>query len=118
MELLTQEIREQLLANGRQQQPLRGTAGEIDFPPFVKLFTPDGAATWLLTEIDPDEPDLAFGLCDLGLGFPELGPVSLAELGAVRGRLGLLVERDLQFRATMTLSAYAEDASRRGHIWA
>ena len=118
MELLTQELRDQLLANGRQQQPLRGTAGEIDFPPIVKLFTPDGAATWLLTELDPDERDLAFGLCDLGLGFPELGSVSLAELAGFRGRLGLSVERDRHFVPTMTLSAYAEEALRRGHIGA
>ncbi|WP_439331030.1 DUF2958 domain-containing protein [Mesorhizobium carmichaelinearum] len=33
----------------------------------VKLFTRDAGATWLLTEIDPDDPDHAFGLCDLGL---------------------------------------------------
>jgi hypothetical protein len=42
----------------------------IDFPPVVKLFTPDAGTTWLLTEIDPDDPDRAFGLCDLGSGFP------------------------------------------------
>lgn len=51
----------------------------------VKLFTPDAGATWLLTEIDPDDDDHAFGLCDLGLGMPELGWVSLQELAAVRG---------------------------------
>ena len=39
-------------------------------------FTPDAGATWLLTEIDPDDHDHAFGLCDLGQGFPELGYVS------------------------------------------
>lgn len=116
MELLTQDLREKLLANGRQQQPLRGTTEEIDFPPVVKLFTPDGAATWLLSELDPDEPDLAFGLCDLGLGFPELGSVSLAELGALRGRLGLPVERDVHFVPMMTLLRYADDAAKRGHI--
>jgi hypothetical protein len=39
--------------------------------PCRKLFTPDANATWLLTEIDPEEPDRAFGLCDLGLGSPD-----------------------------------------------
>ena len=48
--------------------------------PVVKLFTPDASATWLLTELDPADPDLAFGLCDLGLGCPELGYVRLSEL--------------------------------------
>lgn len=54
MQLLTQDLREKLLANGRRQQPLRGTEDEIDFVPVVKLFTPDAGATWLLTEIDPE----------------------------------------------------------------
>lgn len=116
MELLTDELKEQLIANGRQQAAVRGTDEEIDFFPVVKLFTPDAGATWLLTEIDPDEPDLAFGLCDLGLGFPELGSVSLTELAAVRGRLGLPVERDLHFVARKPLSAYADDAAEAGHI--
>ena len=58
--------------------------GAIDFEPVVKLFTPDGNATWLLTELDPNGAYLAFGLCDLGLGEPELGYVSLPELAAAR----------------------------------
>ena len=116
MEILTDELKKQLLANGRQQAAVRGTDDEIDFLPVVKLFTPDAVATSLPTEIDPDEPDLAFGLCDLGLGFPELGSVSLAELATVRGRLGLPVERDLHFVARKTLSSYAAEASKAGHI--
>ena len=116
MEILTDELKKQLLANGRQQAAVRGTDDEIDFLPVVKLFTPDAGATWLLTEIDPDEPDLAFGLCDLGLGFPELGSVSLSELASVRGRLGLPVERDRHFVAKKPLSAYTEEASEAGHI--
>ena len=90
----------------------------LDFEPVVKLFTPDGNATWLLTELNPDI-DLAFGLCDLGLGEPELGYVSyvsLLELAAVRGPLGLPLERDLYFTPTRTLSAYAELAREHGRI--
>ena len=45
------------------------------------------AGGWLLTEIDPDDHDLAFGLCDLGLGIPEIGWVSLDELATVRSQL-------------------------------
>jgi hypothetical protein len=116
MQLLTKDLREKLLANGRRQQPLRGTGVEIDFVPVVKLFTPDAGATWLLTEIDPEDPDIAFGLCDLGLGCPEIGSVSLAEIAAVRGRLRLPVERDLHFRADRTLSEYAAQAHRVGAI--
>ena len=83
---------------------------EIDFRPVVKLFTPDGAATWLLTEIDPAYQDIVFGLCDLGMGCPELGSVSLAEIAAIRGQFGLPVERDRHFKASKTISAYAVKA--------
>ncbi|WP_225772029.1 DUF2958 domain-containing protein [Inquilinus sp. Marseille-Q2685] len=110
--LITDAQRAELLANGA-----RTAAGEtIDPYPVVKLFTPDAGATWLLTELDPADPDLAFGLCDLGLGFPELGSVRLSEIVAVRGRLGLPVERDLFFRADRPLSRYAEEAQRLGVI--
>ena len=104
--LITDEQRAQLLANGRQSLENENS----DPPPVVKLFTPDAGATWLLTEIDPDDHDHAFGLCDLGHGFPELGYVSLAELQSVRGRLGLPVERDLHFTASKPISAYAREA--------
>jgi hypothetical protein len=82
----------------------------------VKLFTPDAGATWLLSEIDPEEPDIAFGLCDLGIGFPELGSVRLSEIESVRGKLNLPVERDLHFEATHPISVYARAASRAGTI--
>jgi Protein of unknown function (DUF2958) len=110
MKLLTKSIYEQLLANGRKQEPLRGTEGEIDFRPVVKLFTPDAGCTWLLTEPDPEEPDIAFGLCDLGMGCPELGAVRISELESVRGRIGLPVERDRHFAPAHTLSVYARAA--------
>jgi hypothetical protein len=81
----------------------------------VKLFTPDGGATWLLTDLDPDG-GLPFGLCDFGVGEPELGYVSLAELRAVRGQLGLPIERDQYFKADKTISVYAIEARELGHI--
>lgn len=102
----------QLLLNGH------ATAGgvSIDPAPVVKLFTPDAGATWLLTEIDPDEEDRAFGLCDLGLGYPELGYVSLSELEALRGKLHLPIERDEGFRSSDPLSVHTARARRKGRI--
>ncbi|MDP1953263.1 MAG: DUF2958 domain-containing protein [Polaromonas sp.] len=110
--LITDEQRAQLLANGRQSLEQEN----FDPAPVVKLFTPDAGATWLLTEIDPDDHDHAFGLCDLGLDFPELGWVSLAEIATVRGGLGLPVERDLHFEAQKRLSTYAREARLAGRI--
>jgi hypothetical protein len=113
--LLTKVIRERLLKNGRlRQQSQIADQGEPDFMPVVKLFTPDAGCTWLLTELDPEDPDIAFGLCDLGVGCPELGYLSLSELASVRGRLGLPIERDRHFTATKTLSAYAAEADAAG----
>src|SRR5262252_1732212 len=117
MELFTAEIIARLLENGRKNAGRISDDGNtIDFEPVVKLFTPDAACTWLLTEIDPEDADIAFGLCDLGMGCPELGSVRISEIAAIRGRLGLPVERDLHFRAKETLSAYAEEASSLGCI--
>ena len=74
MTLIPASLITQLLANGAAQRAvLDNGADAVDFYPVVKLFTPDAQPTWLLTELDPDDEDLAFGLCDLGLGEPELG---------------------------------------------
>ena len=79
--MIPASLRDKLLANGRKT-----AAGNTNDPyPVVKVFTPDAYATWLLTEIDPHEPGRAFGLCDLGVGAPELCYVSLSELVTVRG---------------------------------
>lgn len=111
MKLLTTPIREQLLRNGRIQAALADEGKEdADFMPVVKLFTPDANCTWILSELDPDDPDIAFGLCDLGFNSPELGSVRISELESVRGRLGLPVERDLHFSPAHTLSVYARAA--------
>jgi len=117
MELLPQSILDQLTANGRaNQERIEACEDAIDFPPVVKLFTPDGGATWLLSETEPGDPDIAFGLCDLGLGYPELGSVRLSVLKAHRGSLGMPIERDLHFEADAPLSTYAERAREAGGI--
>jgi len=112
MSLIPQSLRSQLLANGERT----ATGDNRDPLPVVKLFTPDASATWLLTELDPADPDRAFGLCDLGLGCPELGYVRLSELESVRGPLGLKIERDYHFTADRTLSDYAADAQVQRRI--
>ena len=117
MQLIPNELREQMLANGwRNLERAAKDQDTEDFRPVVKLFCPWGGATWLLTELDPEEPDIAFGLCDLGQGFPELGRVSLAELDALRGPGGLRIERDLHFKPVKTLQAHADEAARSGSI--
>ena len=87
MELLTPEIREKLLANGRNRKS--------DHTPVVRFFNPAGAGTWLVTDADPEDTDIVFALADLGMGSPELGSVRLSEIQAFRGPFGLGIERDL-----------------------
>ncbi len=110
--LIPNDIRAGLLANGA-----RSAAGEdIDPVPVVKLFTPDANSTWLLTELDLENPILAFGLCCLGMGSPELGSVSIFEISSVRGPMGLPVERDQHYRETRPLSVIAKLARNAGHV--
>lgn len=95
MKLITAEIWKKLPALG-------ATDSKPDDQIIVqaKLFTPDAAATWFITEGDRSTGQL-FGLCDLGLGFPEIGYVMLSEIESVRGKLGLPVERDLHWTGTL-----------------
>jgi len=83
--------------------------------PVVKFFNPCGAATWLIADIDEDG-DTLFGLCDLGMGCPELGYVSLRELENLRLPFGLKIERDRSFKASKSLLEYANEASANGCI--
>ena len=118
MKLLTQKRFDKLLDNGRRQAAVRGTPDELDLHPVIKLFNPCGAATWLLTEIEPDDQTVAWGLCDLGMGLPEFGTVSLTELASIRGRFGLGIERDLHFEADKPISVYLEQANQLGRVQA
>lgn len=113
MKLITPELRQLLLANGEasRDNPC------FDPHPLVKWFNPRGAARWLITELNPEDPDLAYGLCDLGMGEPAPGYVSARGLMSIRllgGTLG--IERDLCWKADKPLSEYARLARRAGRI--
>jgi hypothetical protein len=99
----------QLIRNWQAQKLVKGTRGEIDHKPAVKLFNPVGAGTWLISELEPDS-SLAFGLCDLGMGEPELGYVCLDELASLKLLAGLGVEQDVHWTADKPLSEYAKEA--------
>lgn len=117
MKLILAEQYQTLIAQGRATAAALAEGQEPpDHKPVVKLFTPDANCTWLISELDPDEPDIAFGLCDLGFGCAELGSVSISEIKSLRGKLGLPVERDRHFEPTRSLVAYAEIARIAGRI--
>ena len=112
--LFTKAIREQLEKNGRMRTA--DPEGDGNFVPVVKLFNAGGAGTWLLTDIDPEDDDRAFGLCDLGMGYPELGYVSLREIQEIRSPFGLGIERDLYFEGKAPIADYARAATLAGYI--
>ena len=106
MKLLTKELATKLVANFQSE--------EENLKPVVKFFG-GGACTWLISEWDGN--DYMFGLCDLGMGTPELGMVSYSELQNLRfPPFGLPVERDKFFKADKTIFEYAEIASDNQRI--
>ncbi|KRE89709.1 hypothetical protein ASG87_03830 [Frateuria sp. Soil773] len=110
--LVTDEERAQLLANGEA----RAAAGDFDPMPVVKLFTPDAHATWLLAALDPADGDTAWGLCDVGIGMPELDTVRLSSLASIVGPRDRPVLRDRYFCPARRLSEYARLARANGSI--
>lgn len=111
MKLITKAARRQLDENFRETE--RGL-DPMDIWPVVKLFYPAGAATWLLAYTLPDQPEIAWGLADLGQGYPETGDIYLPELYLFRGRFNLGIERDLHFEADKSIRDYLEQARRDG----
>ena len=99
---MTAAIEKKLIANFTKNSE---SETSIDFKPVVKFFG-GGACTWLFTEYNPVDRTF-FGLCDLGLGFAELGYVSRDELEAIRFKpFNLPVERDRFWGACGTMSEY------------
>ncbi len=112
MSLLTQAQCAQLEANGCALAKDRS----FDPMPVVKLFLPDAKVCWVLGWVDPDMPDIAFGLCDTGLGTACETPIQLSALAAIRGPQGARVVVDQGFVPRYTLSKYVAQARRDGHV--
>ena len=90
-------------------RPVPVTMTGNDIKPWLKLFNPVGAQTWLIAGIAEDE-DTMYGLCDLGFGCPELGYVSLNEIENLDLPFGLKIERDTWWEPEKTLEEYYNDA--------
>lgn len=115
MSLLPEHLRQSLIVNWELMIVAPEAGVCPDLYPEVKLFAPNGCAIWLLTELNPDT-NVAFGLCDLGLGQPELGYVDLNELEALAATDGFEIQVDLEFDTHTPLSKYAELAKTAGRI--
>jgi len=116
MKLYTETELVLLQSNYDTNEEARNLDGNtVDFQPVVKWFDIMSGATWLISEVDHNE-ELAFGLCDLGFGFPELGLVAISEIKSLK--LGSIprIERDIHFAATQSLTRYANEARQAGCI--
>ena len=116
MNIISEAQHAQLLANGRAARAAADAGQAFDPKPVVKLFTPHWYARWLLTEIDPEYPQCAYGLCDDGDGRPYMGFVSLRDLEDVHGKVKFPVVADTRFVADKPVSIYANIAITRGLI--
>jgi hypothetical protein len=116
MTLITDEQIAKLRANGRATLEAIRAGRDIDPTPVVKLYTPDTYCRWLLTELDPNGSDWAFGLFDLGSGHPQLGYIRLRDIEGMQGKTGYRVVRDQNFIADQPLSIYVKVAYLRGLI--
>jgi len=89
MKLITKEIEKALAKEGLTHETAQ--------VPVCKFFNPCGAATWLIFAREKDEPDILWGLADLGMDCIEYGTISLSELEEITLPYGLKIERDLHF---------------------
>ncbi len=114
MKLFNEHQYRQLLENGQPENR------DKDHPPVVQVTMPFTDCVWLLSELDPEEPDIAFGLCDLGFGFPELGSVSISEITSVTHPVfpGVGAYCNPLFEGKYPMSVYADAArSERRIVW-
>ena len=111
MKIITKEISE---AFKKQGDTSNMTADQIKI--IMKLFNPCGAATWYFYEkLDEDTYMCFANLGDIEMA--ECGTVSMSELMAFRGFLGLGIERDMSFAPfSMTLQQVIDKIKSGGHV--
>lgn len=103
MKIFTDGVYARLLENAKDH-------GQ-DHVPVVSIQAPEHRLIWLLTKVYPKNVDIAFGLCDPGMGFPEIGDVSVSEILRVYACLGLHIDMGFHQKASFPLSVYAKAAS-------
>src|ERR1700736_1797976 len=106
MKLLTAELRAQL-------PPLYSQEKNQDPTVAAKFFCPWNNWTWFATEGEPDEEDFRFFGYVCGHE-EEWGYFVLSEMGEVRGRGGLTIERDIHFTPgpfSQVIKQYAASAA-------
>ena len=114
--LITRSAFEDLIRNGRfRDEDDSGEAVCADFDsfnplPVLMLFS--SPAVWLLTDMASEDPDVVFGLFDLGANYPEIGYERLSRLIAAFPDLTC----SQNFRARAPLHAYIDASRKAGYV--
>jgi len=102
MKLMTKELEKEF-----EKYPLGSQDGLLGQAKVIaKFFNPMGVGTWFITEAEKQENGdyEMFGYCHLGDDeLAEFGYVMLSELQAIKGSLGMGIERDLYLSKECTL---------------
>ena len=102
MKLMTKELEKEF-----EKYPLGSQDGLLGQAKVIaKFFNPMGVGTWFITEAEKQENGdyEMFGYCHLGDDeLAEFGYVMLSELQAIKGPLGMGIERDLYLSNDCTL---------------
>ncbi len=111
MSLVPAELMEPLTRNGHHHG--------LDFTPLLKLdmWVANGQAiSWLVSELDPQNPNRAYGLSSKWVGEVTEGHFDLAELEHAADIFGLHIVPDENFIPRHPLSVYREAAREQGWL--
>lgn len=89
---------------------LRDECETLDPICYLRAYIEGTSAEWYIIEVGEDEdPSMAFGYCDIGLGFPELGYVDLQEVFSFKNAYF-----DLDFKPTVLSEVKKQVAQKYG----
>ena len=111
MSLLTPAQTVQLIKNGHKP--------DVDHvPPAYLMVLHEGVPVmqFMLTHVDPDYPDQAYGLIDFGHGKPRMSMVFLPQLESINEHDELHIEQDPYFKPTRPISVYHIASQIKGYI--
>jgi hypothetical protein len=111
--MIPENLEEIMIHNATEVQTELGR----DHEPVVKLHSKYGKGIWLLSEMDAAN-HIAYGICDLGQGTPELSYVSITQLESIKhARLKVpMVEVDPTFEGKYPMSVYLEAAKANKRV--
>lgn len=111
MKIITKPIE-----NAFAKQGYTGNKSAKDIKIVMKLFDPNSAATWYVYEKEDD--DIYWAFVNLGNRLDaECGTISMQELLAYKGRLGLPIERDMYFEPlSISLQDVMDKIKNGGHV--